>query len=258
MGGCLWRKSGKKPQKEQHHVEETRRQNCARDRWLARHRCCHHQTAAADGARVAITYTKGADAAATVVKAIEGAGGKAIAIQADAVDAAAVKAAVEKVVASFGKLDVLVNNAGTAIPNKFEDATLEELDRVIDINLRGTFIATQAALQHLNNGGRIIMIGSCVGERNMTPGLAAYAATKGAIKMFTQGLARSRRPGHHGQQYPARPDRYRSKPRRRRLGHAAKGQHRAQSLRQRERYRGDGGVRRRSGIVLHHRREPDR
>jgi 3-oxoacyl-[acyl-carrier protein] reductase len=145
---------------------------------------------AADGARVAITYTKGADAAATVVKAIEGAGGKAIAIQADAVDAAAVKAAVEKVVASFGKLDVLVNNAGTAIPNKFEDATLEELDRVIDINLRGTFIATQAALKHLNSGGRIIMIGSCVGERNMTPGLAAYAATKGAIKMFTQGLAR--------------------------------------------------------------------
>jgi 3-oxoacyl-[acyl-carrier protein] reductase len=145
---------------------------------------------AADGARVAITYTKGADAAASVVKAIEGAGGKAIAIQADAVNAAAVKAAVEKVVASFGKLDVLVNNAGTAIPNKFEDATLEELDRVIDINLRGTFIATQAALKHLNNGGRIIMIGSCVGERNMTPGLAAYAATKGAIKMFTQGLAR--------------------------------------------------------------------
>ena len=145
---------------------------------------------AADGARVAITYTKGADAAASVVKAIDGAGGKAIAIQADAVNAAAVKAAVEKVVASFGKLDVLVNNAGTAIPNKFEDATLEELDRVIDINLRGTFIATQAALKHLNNGGRIIMIGSCVGERNMTPGLAAYAATKGAIKMFTQGLAR--------------------------------------------------------------------
>jgi 3-oxoacyl-[acyl-carrier protein] reductase len=145
---------------------------------------------AADGAKVAITYTKGAEAAASVVKSIESAGGKAVAIQADAVDPKAVKAAIEKAVASFGGLDILVNNAGTAIPNKFEDATLEELDRVVDINLRGTFIATQAALKHLNRNGRLIMIGSCVGERMMTPGLAAYAATKGAIKMFTQGLAR--------------------------------------------------------------------
>jgi 3-oxoacyl-[acyl-carrier protein] reductase len=145
---------------------------------------------AADGAKVAITYTKGADAAASVVAAIGQDGGKAIAIQADAVDAGAVKAAIEKVVATFGGLDILVNNAGTAIPNKFEDATLEELDRVIDINIRGTFMATQAALKHMNKGGRIIMIGSCVGERMMTPGLAAYAATKGAVKMFTQGLSR--------------------------------------------------------------------
>jgi 3-oxoacyl-[acyl-carrier protein] reductase len=83
-----------------------------------------------------------------------------------------------------------VNNAGTAIPKKFEDATIEELDRVIDINLRGTFVATQAALKHMNNGGRIIMIGSCVGERMMTPGLVPYSATKGAVKMFTQGLSR--------------------------------------------------------------------
>jgi 3-oxoacyl-[acyl-carrier protein] reductase len=145
---------------------------------------------AADGAKVAITYTKGADAAASVVTTIERAGGKAIAIQADAAAADAVRAAIEKTVATFGGLDVLVNNAGTAIPNKFEEATLEELDRVIDINVRGTFIATQAALKHMNKGGRIIMIGSCVGERMMTPGLVPYAATKGAIKMFAQGLAR--------------------------------------------------------------------
>jgi 3-oxoacyl-[acyl-carrier protein] reductase len=145
---------------------------------------------AADGASVAFTYAKDADAASSVVKAIEQAGGKALAIQADAADAKAVKAAVEKAVATLGRLDVLVNNAGTAIPKKFEDATLEELDRVIDINLRGTFVATQAALKHMNNGGRIIMIGSCVGERMMTPGLVPYSATKGAIKMFTQGLSR--------------------------------------------------------------------
>jgi 3-oxoacyl-[acyl-carrier protein] reductase len=145
---------------------------------------------AADGAGVAITYTRGADAAASVVKEIEGAGGKAIAIQADAADTDAVKAAVEKTVATFGRLDILVNNAGTAIPKKFEEATLEELDKVIDINFRGTLIATHAALKHLQDDGRIIMIGSCVGERDLTPGLAAYAATKGAVKMFTQGLSR--------------------------------------------------------------------
>jgi 3-oxoacyl-[acyl-carrier protein] reductase len=143
-----------------------------------------------DGATVAITYTKGADAAASVVKAIESAGGKAIAIQADAADAEAVKSAVEKTVATFGGLDVLVNNAGTAIPKTFEQTTLEDMDLMIDLNFRGTLVATQAALQHMNNGGRIIMIGSCVGERVMTPGLVAYSATKGAVKMFTQGLSR--------------------------------------------------------------------
>jgi 3-oxoacyl-[acyl-carrier protein] reductase len=145
---------------------------------------------AADGANIAVTYTKGADAAAAVVKEIERTGGKAIAIQADAVDANAAKAAVEKTVAAFGGLDVLVNNAGTAIPKTFEETTIEELDRVIDINVRGTMYATHAALKHMKNGGRIISIGSCVGERVMTPGLVPYSATKGAVKMFTQGLSR--------------------------------------------------------------------
>src|SRR3984893_11867978 len=145
---------------------------------------------AADGAKVAITYTKGADAAASVVKEIERAGGKAIAIQADAADADAGKAAVEKTVATFGRLDVLVNNAGTAIPKPFEEATLEEMDRLLDINVRGVFVATQAALKHMNEGGRIIMIGSAVGERAVAPGLVPYAATKGAVKMFTQALSR--------------------------------------------------------------------
>jgi 3-oxoacyl-[acyl-carrier protein] reductase len=145
---------------------------------------------AADGASVALTYARGAAAAAEVVKAIETFGGKAVAIQADATDAKAVKAAVEATVAAFGRLDVLVNNAGTAIPKPFEESTLEEMDQVIDLNLRGVFIATQAALKHLGRGGRIINIGSCVGERMGTPGLVAYSATKGAVKMFTQGLSR--------------------------------------------------------------------
>src|SRR4030081_1041454 len=145
---------------------------------------------AADGASVAITYAKDANAAAAVVKAIERDGGKAVAIQADAADAEAVRAAVEKTVATFGQLDVLVNNAGTAIPKTFEETTLEEMDRVIDINIRGVFVTTQAALKHMKSGGRIIMIGSSVGERNNMPGLTPYSATKGAVKMFTQGLCR--------------------------------------------------------------------
>ena len=145
---------------------------------------------ASDGASVAITYAKDATSASAVVKAIEGAGGKAVAIQADAADAKAVAAAVAQAVASLGRLDVLVNNAGTAIPKPFEETTLEEMDRMVNINLRGIFVATQEALKHMNDGGRIIMIGSCVGERVLTPGLVAYSATKGAVKMFTQGLSR--------------------------------------------------------------------
>jgi 3-oxoacyl-[acyl-carrier protein] reductase len=145
---------------------------------------------AADGASVAITYAKDVNAASAVVKAIEGNGGKALAIQADAADTNAINAAVEKTVATLGRLDVLVNNAGTAIPKPFEQTTLEEMDQMINLNFRGLMVATQAALKNMNDNGRIIMIGSCVGERNLTPGLAAYGATKGAVKMFTQGLAR--------------------------------------------------------------------
>ena len=125
-----------------------------------------------------------------------------------------------------------MNNAGTAIPKKFEDATLEELDRVIDINIRGTMIATQAALKHMSDGGRIIMIGSCVGERMMTPGLVPYSATKGAVKMFSQGL--SREVGSRGitvnnvQPGPIDTD---LNPACGRLGRAAEGRHSARPLR---------------------------
>src|SRR6202051_389715 len=145
---------------------------------------------AADGANVAITYAKDASAASAVVRAIELNGGKAVAIQADAADVEAVKRAVEKTVATFGRLDVLGNKGGTAIPKPCEETTLEEMDRVIDINLRGVLATTQAALKHMNDGGRIIMIGSAVGERAVAPGLVPYAATKGAVKMFTQALSR--------------------------------------------------------------------
>jgi 3-oxoacyl-[acyl-carrier protein] reductase len=145
---------------------------------------------AEDGATVALTYSKGADAARSVVQAIEGAGGKALAIQADAADADAVRSAVERTATTFGRLDVLVNNAGTIVPGNVEEATLADFDRVFAVNVRGVFVATQAALKSMKTGGRIIMIGSCLGERVLLPGLAPYAATKGAVKMFSQALAR--------------------------------------------------------------------
>ena len=145
---------------------------------------------AADGASVAITYVKDERAAADVIAAIERSGAKGLAIKADVSDPVAVTAAVEQTVATLGELDILVNNAGTAIPKTFENTSLDEMDRVIDINLRGTLAATQAALKHMKAGSRIIMVGSSVGERVLTPGLVAYSATKGAVKMFTQGLAR--------------------------------------------------------------------
>lgn len=145
---------------------------------------------ALDGASVAITYAKDSNAASAVVKAIKDAGGEATAIRADAVSSEAVMAAVEKAVSELGKLDILVNNAGTAIPKPFEQTSLEEMENVINLNIRGVLVTTQAALRHMNDNGRIIMIGSCVGERNLTPGLAAYAATKGAVKMFAQSLSR--------------------------------------------------------------------
>ena len=145
---------------------------------------------AADGASIAITYARDEQSAQAVVQSIRQAGGRAMAIKADAEDLKAVAGAVEATSAEFGGLDILVNNAGTAIPKPFEETTSDEIDHVIGINIRGTFAATQAALRHMKSGGRIIMIGSCVGERMLTPGLVAYSATKGALKMFTQGLSR--------------------------------------------------------------------
>ena len=111
-----------------------------------------------------------------------------------------VKAAVEKTVATFGRLDVLVNNAGTAIPKTFEETTLEELDRVIDINVRGTFVATQAALKHMKSGGRIIMIGSCRGRACHDARLGALRGHEGSRQdVHSRVVQGGGEPGYHGQ-----------------------------------------------------------
>jgi 3-oxoacyl-[acyl-carrier protein] reductase len=145
---------------------------------------------AADGAAVALTYSASPDKADQVVRAISQGGGKAIAIQADAGDAAAVKAAVARTVAEFSRLDILVNNAGALIVKQVEDVTLEDLDRIVDVNVKGLFVATQEALRHIGSGGRIINIGSINSDRVPFAGGTLYVLTKSAVAGLTKALAR--------------------------------------------------------------------
>jgi 3-oxoacyl-[acyl-carrier protein] reductase len=144
----------------------------------------------ADGAAVAITFNGSPARAEEVVRAIEAAGGKALALKADAADADAVRAAVIKTVATFGGIDILVNNAGVLAIAPIEKFSLEDFDRMIAVNVRGTFVATQEAARQMRDGGRIIHIGSCNSNYIPFAGGSVYALTKGAIAAFTKGLAR--------------------------------------------------------------------
>jgi 3-oxoacyl-[acyl-carrier protein] reductase len=145
---------------------------------------------AADGASVAITYTSSPGKAAEVVRDIEAAGGRAIAIQADAANPEAVRQSVAKTIAEFGGIDILVNNAGLAIMAPIEQYALEDFDQLIAVNVRGLFVASQEAARHMEEGGRIIHIGSTNSDRMPFAGGSVYALTKGAVASFTKGLAR--------------------------------------------------------------------
>jgi len=142
------------------------------------------------GADVAITYEKSADKARQVVNDIEALGRKAVAIQADSASPEAVRSAVSQTVAALGGLDILVNNAGIARGGMLEDLAQEDIDAMINVNIRGLVIATQSALPHLGTGGRIINIGSCLAERVPMAGISVYAMTKSALLALTRGLAR--------------------------------------------------------------------
>ncbi|MGQ8708969.1 3-oxoacyl-ACP reductase family protein [Serratia sp. TSA_198.1] len=143
-----------------------------------------------DGAAVAFTYAASADRADAVVSEIAAAGGKAIAIKADSVDAAAVQQAVRQAVNSFGNLDILVNNAGVFTLGSTEELALEDLDRMLAVNVRSVFVASQEAARHMNDGGRIIHIGSTNAERVPFGGAAVYAMSKSALVGLTKGMAR--------------------------------------------------------------------
>jgi 3-oxoacyl-[acyl-carrier protein] reductase len=147
---------------------------------------------ARDGAAVALTYATSADKALEVVKEIETAGGRAIAIKADSVDALQIKAAVQVVADTYGKIDILVNNAGVlALGNVAEaEISLEDIDRTLAVNVRSVIVASQAVVKHMDKGGRIITIGSTNAERMPFNGGSVYAMSKSAVVGLTKGLAR--------------------------------------------------------------------
>ena len=145
---------------------------------------------AAEGADVAITYEKSADGAAKVVDAIRAGGRKAVAIQADSADVAAVQASIAKTVAELGGLDILVNNAGILRLGGLNDIALADIDAQLNVNVRSPIVASKAALPYLGKGGRIITIGSYFADRVPSPVLGVYAASKSALTAFTKALAR--------------------------------------------------------------------
>ncbi|TKD45569.1 3-oxoacyl-ACP reductase family protein [Azotobacter chroococcum] len=145
---------------------------------------------AADGATVAITYNASADRAEAVVSEITAAGGQALALRADAGDADAVRAAIDEVAQRYGRVDILVNNAGISVLGAPEDIAFEDFQRILAVNVTGVFVATQQALKHMGQGGRIIHIGSSMVQYAAFATASAYTLTKGALAGFSRGLVR--------------------------------------------------------------------
>ncbi|MBY5559572.1 SDR family NAD(P)-dependent oxidoreductase [Rhizobium leguminosarum] len=145
---------------------------------------------AGKGADVAITYERSADRAAEVVQAIERKGRKALAIQADSADPAAVKRSVDEAAQALGGLDILVNNAAIALYGAIADVSVEQIDALLDVNVRSPLLASQAAIPYLQAGGRVITIGSVGAERIVGDTGTVYFMTKSALHSFTRGLAR--------------------------------------------------------------------
>lgn len=144
---------------------------------------------AEDGADVALTYASAANKAAEAVEAVEAAGRKALAIKADSADAAAIRQAVAQVVDKFSRLNIVVINAGILRLGSVETVSLEDLDRMLAVNVRGVFVAIQAAAPHLGDGGRVITIGSNTAIRTGFPGSSVYSMTKAAVATMVKGIA---------------------------------------------------------------------
>ncbi|HVJ37891.1 MAG TPA: SDR family oxidoreductase [Stenotrophomonas sp.] len=151
---------------------------------------------ASDGHAVALTYVSRPDSAAAVVAQIQAEGGVALALQADSADATAITAAVERTVEQFGALDVAVVNAGLYRGTPLAEFPLEMLDQMLAVNVRGVFLAIQAAAAQLRDGGRIITIGSNAAVRGGIVGSSVYAMTKSAVATLVRELALDLAPRH--------------------------------------------------------------
>ncbi|TDV42213.1 3-oxoacyl-[acyl-carrier protein] reductase [Actinophytocola oryzae] len=145
---------------------------------------------ARDGADVAITYQRDERRAGDVVEVIKATGRRAVAMRVDSADTAEVAKAVDRVAEEFGRLDILVSNAGEFAVGPFEDLTAADFERTMNVNVRAPFLATQAAVRHMAAGGRIITIGSNVAERVVFPGFGLYATSKAALTGLTKALGR--------------------------------------------------------------------
>ncbi|MDP0498464.1 MAG: 3-oxoacyl-ACP reductase family protein [Verrucomicrobiota bacterium JB022] len=145
---------------------------------------------AADGAHVAFTYVSSADKANALAEQVQTLGVRALAIQADSARPEAVENAIHQAAKELGGLDILVNNAGVAAGGPIDQTSLEDFDRQFAVNVRGVFVAIKTAAGYLKEGGRIINIGSVLGDSTPLPGLSVYSATKSAVAGLTRGAAR--------------------------------------------------------------------
>ncbi|WP_447507629.1 3-oxoacyl-ACP reductase family protein [Acinetobacter lactucae] len=145
---------------------------------------------AEQGATVAFTYANSDQAAHHLVDELNANGSKVIALKADSGSPEQIIEAINHVVTAYGKIDILVNNVGIFVMNKIQDVTLDEIEKIMAVNIKSVVVASNEAAKHMPDYGRIINIGSINAERVPTEGLTLYSMTKSAIKGLTKGMAR--------------------------------------------------------------------
>ena len=145
---------------------------------------------AAEGAKVTFTYVNSKDQAEALVSELAQEGLSAVAVQSDNSKEGAVSAAIDQTIEHYGKLDILVNSAGVYVGKAFEEHTTDDYDYVMNVNVKSVFEACLTASRKMENGGRIITIGSCMADRSAVPMATLYSASKSALSGFTRGLSR--------------------------------------------------------------------
>ncbi|WP_153461453.1 SDR family oxidoreductase [Sediminibacillus terrae] len=144
---------------------------------------------AAEGATVAVNYVSNKNKAEAVVERITAQGGKAIAVQGDIANVEDIKRIFSTTLEAFGRIDILINNAGAMVTKPIDQITEEDFDRLFAINVKGTYFAIKEAYRYLEEDGRIINLSTSV-NGNMFPTYSLYAGTKGAVEQFTRQLAK--------------------------------------------------------------------